>query len=86
MFDEIIIRFDRDLRGRTEDSIVELLTRGIHEVNPQQEYKIIPDTQTAIHNAVGQAPKGSYVVVCADNATYTLGLTKTVAEQFQNPA
>ncbi|TXF79476.1 cyanophycin synthetase [Chryseobacterium sp.] len=86
MYDEIIIRFDRDLRGRTEDSIVELLTRGIHEVDPEKEYNIIPDTQTAIHHAVEHAPKGSYVVVCADNATYTLGLTRAVAEQFQNPA
>ncbi|MBW8362034.1 MAG: cyanophycin synthetase [Kaistella sp.] len=86
MYDEIIIRFDRDLRGRTKESIVELLAQGIHEINPQQEYTIISDTQTAIHHAVGHAPKGSYVVVCADNATYTLGLTKIVAEQFQTPS
>lgn len=86
MYDEIIIRFDRDLRGRTEDSIVELLTQGIHEVNPEQNFRIIPDTQTAIHDAVENAAKGSYVVVCADNATYTLGLTKKVAEQYQNLA
>lgn len=84
MYDDIIIRFDRDLRGRTEESIIALLTQGIHEIDPQQEYKIIPDTQTAIHYAVAHAPKGSYVVVCADNATYTLGLTKTVAEQFKH--
>ncbi len=84
MYDEIIIRFDRDLRGRSKESIVELLTRGIHEVNPQQEYQIIPDTQAAIHFAVANAEKDTYVVVCADNASYTVGLTKNVALQFEN--
>lgn len=83
-YDEIIIRFDRDLRGRTKESIVELLTKGIQEVNPEQQFRIIPDTQTAIHHAVDTAEKGSYVVVCADNATYTVGLTKNVALQFEN--
>ena len=83
-YDDIIIRFDRDLRGRTQESIIELLTRGIYEIDPQQSFKIIPDTQTAIHHAVENAEKGSYVVVCADNATYTVGLTKNVALQFQD--
>ena len=55
----------------------------MHEVDPQQKFQVIPDTQTAIHHAVEHADKGSYVVVCADNATYTLGLTKNVAMQFQ---
>jgi len=83
-YDNIIIRFDRDLRGRTKESIVELLAKGILEINPHQKYQVIPDTQTAIHHAVDTAEKGSYVVVCADNATYTVGLTKNVALQFQN--
>ncbi len=83
MFEEIIIRFDRDLRGRTKESIVELLQQGMHQINPLQEFRIIPDTRTAIEFAVANAQKGSYVVICADNATYTLGLTKSVALQYQ---
>lgn len=82
-YDEIIIRFDRNLRGRSKESIVELLTKGFHEVNPSQKFQIIPDTQTAIHHAVETAEKGSYVVVCADDANYTVGLTKKVAEHFK---
>jgi len=84
MFDDIIIRFDRDLRGRAKESIIELIDRGIHEINPQQEYLIIPDTQTAIEYAVANAEKGSYVVICADNAIYTLGLTRNVAAKYEN--
>lgn len=82
-YDDIIIRFDRDLRGRTKESIVELLRQGLHEIKPQQKYHIIPDTQTAIYFAIANAEKGSYVVICADNATYTVGLTKNVALQFE---
>ncbi len=84
MYDDIIIRFDRDLRGRSKESIVELLARGIHEINPKQEYQIISDTQAAIHFAVANAEKDSYVVVCADNASYTVELTKNVALEFES--
>lgn len=84
MYDDIIIRFDRDTRGRSEESIVELLGKGIHNVKPEQEFKVIADTQTAIHYAVENAEKGSYVVICADNAIYTLGLTQNVAAIYHN--
>ena len=83
MYDDIIIRFDRDTRGRSKESIVELFGRGIYDVKPNMKYKVIPDTQTAIHFAVENSEKGSYVVICADNAIYTLGLVQNVAEQYQ---
>lgn len=83
MYDEIIIRFDRDLRGRSKESIVALLTHGIHEIDPRKKYRIIDDTKTAMYTAVDEAPKESYVVVCADNATYTLGLAKEVENKFR---
>ena len=82
MFDEIIIRFDRDLRGRTRESIIELLDKGIREADPAITYQIVPETQTAIYFAIENAPENSYVIVCADNATYTLGLVKNVAHEF----
>lgn len=82
MFDEIIIRFDRDLRGRTRESIIELLDKGIQMADSTKEYQIVPETQNAIYSAVSTAPENSYVIVCADNATYTLGLIKKVALDF----
>jgi cyanophycin synthetase len=83
MYDDIIIRFDRDTRGRSRESIVELFARGIHAVKPGLEFNVIADTQTAIQYAVENAEKGSYVVICADNAIYTLGLTQNVAAIYQ---
>ncbi len=84
MYDDIIIRFDRDTRGRSKESIVALLERGIHEIKPQQEYLVIPDTATAIEYAVANVPKGSYVVICADDAIHTVELTKKIAIQYQS--
>ncbi|MBW7674174.1 cyanophycin synthetase [Chryseobacterium chendengshani] len=83
MYDKIIIRFDRDTRGRSEESIVDLLSRGIRDINSELEYKVIADTQTAIQYAVDNGEKGSYVVICADNAIHTLGLTRNVAAHYQ---
>ena len=82
MFDEIIIRFDRNLRGRTRESIIELLDQGIRESDSTPQYQVIPETQDAIYLAIKNATENSYVIVCADNATYTLGLVKNVAHQF----
>jgi len=82
MYDDIIIRFDRDTRGRSEKSIVELLSQGIYSVAPEMTFKVIPDTQTAIHYTVDNAEKGSYVVICADNAIHTLQLVQNVALQY----
>lgn len=86
MYDRIIIRFDRDLRGRSQEQILEILASGIRDKDPGRQFEVIPDTQTAIHHAVATAEKGSFVVICADNATYTVGLTKIVAAQFQPEA
>lgn len=82
-YDEIIIRFDRDTRGRTKESIVELLVKGMHQIKPALNYKVIPDTSEAIKYAIANAQKGSYVVVCADDAIYTVGLTKNIALEYQ---
>jgi len=82
MYDDIIIRFDRDTRGRSEESIIELLALGIQNVKPDLEYKVIADTQSAIHFAIDTAETGSYVVICADDAIETLKITRKVAQLY----
>lgn len=82
MYDEIIIRFDRDLRGRTQESIIELLVQGLHQIKPNLDYQIIPDLQTAVEYAINTADKNSYVVLCADNATYTVDLIKKIQLKY----
>lgn len=72
MFDEIIIRQDKHLRGRTEDEIIELLSAGIAKVNPDIPVKVILKEIEAIDHAVKNAPKDSFIVICSDVVTDAL--------------
>ena len=66
MFNEIIIRHDHDLRGRTRESITELLTKGIQEVSRYIPIKIISEEMDAIAYCVENAKKHSFIVDCTD--------------------
>jgi cyanophycin synthetase len=66
-YDKIIIRFDKDTRGRTEKQIADLLISGIKEIDPEMPYRIIPDSETALHTALEDSVKGSYIVISADD-------------------
>ena len=47
-FDEIIIRCDKNLRGRTADEIIGLLKEGIEKVNPNIPTVVIPNENEAL--------------------------------------
>jgi cyanophycin synthetase len=66
MFDEIIIRQDKNLRGKTEKELIEMLIEGIKQVNPQKPIKIIPSEREAIDYAFKTAKKGSLIILCSD--------------------
>lgn len=66
MFDELIIRQDKDLRGRTEEEIVRLVTKGIHEKKPGMTVTAIRQEKDAIIYAIRNAVKGSFITVCSD--------------------
>ncbi|PKP50637.1 MAG: cyanophycin synthetase, partial [Bacteroidetes bacterium HGW-Bacteroidetes-12] len=52
MFDEVIIRQDKNLRGKTDQEIIDMLTIGIKKVNPKKSFKVIANETEAITNAV----------------------------------
>lgn len=66
IFDEIIVRQDRHLRGRTENEIVELLLKGIRSVKPDMKVDVILNEMKAIQHAITNAAPNSYVVICSD--------------------
>jgi len=66
IFDEIIIRQDKHLRGRQDTEIVELLEKGIREVNAVIPVKVIFKEVEAIEYAIKNAIPGSFIVVCSD--------------------
>lgn len=66
MFDEIIVRQDRNLRGRTEQEIIDLMLEGIQSINPTKKVTVIPSEPEAIDFALKNAAKGSFIVICSD--------------------
>lgn len=66
MFDEIIIRQDRNLRGRTEKEIIDFMLQGIHQSDAKKTVKVIPQEKEAIDYALKNAKKGSFIVICSD--------------------
>lgn len=66
MFDHIIIRQDKFLRGREADDIVRLLVEGILEVNPKQSYEYIPKEIEALKHAFSLATPGAFITALSD--------------------
>jgi cyanophycin synthetase len=66
MFDEVIIRQDKNLRGRTEEAIIDLMMQGVREVDPAKKVKVIRKESEAIEYAIKSATKGSFITICSD--------------------
>ncbi|MBK8363658.1 MAG: cyanophycin synthetase [Bacteroidetes bacterium] len=66
MFDEIIIRQDKNLRGRSESEIIDLMMKGIQSDDPKKKVMIIPKESEAIDHAIKNAKKGAFIVICSD--------------------
>jgi cyanophycin synthetase len=81
MFDEIIIRQDRNLRGKSDDEIIALMVKGIKEVDPNKRFTIIKKEEEAIRQAIGNAPTGSFVTLCSDVVPDALALVLKLKEQ-----
>ncbi len=64
-FDEIIIRCDKNLRGRTADEIIGLLKEGIDSVNPDIPTMIIPNEDLALDHIYENPKEGAlYTIMC----------------------
>ncbi|MGZ4042429.1 MAG: cyanophycin synthetase [Bacteroidia bacterium] len=72
MFDKIIIKHDKDLRGRTAENISDLLLKGISRINKTVPTTIISNEKEAIEYAINNAEKGSFILICAGIVTETV--------------
>ena len=81
MFDEIIIRQDKHLRGQTLDKLISLLETGIRKVDPLKKLTVIPSEAKAIEFAIKNAKPGSMVVLCSDVVPDALQLVLKLKEQ-----
>jgi len=81
-FNEIIIRNDRLLRGRTAEQINDLVIQGILEQNPQAKFRVIPDERDAIRYAVQNAKPGSFITLCCDQILQAIAYVKQLQEEI----
>jgi cyanophycin synthetase len=64
-FDEIIIRCDKNLRGRTADEIIMLLKEGINSVNASLPTRVIANENEALEYIYAQPSPGAlYTIMC----------------------
>ena len=61
--DYVIVKEDKDLRGRKEGKIAELIVSGILKENKNKKYEVIFDEQEALIKAISMARSGDTIVV-----------------------
>lgn len=81
MFDEVIIRQDKNLRGKTEQEIIDLMMRGITEVDANKKVTVIKKESEAIEFAIKNAEKGSFITICSDVVPDALDQIMKMKEQ-----
>lgn len=85
MFDEIVIRQDKNLRGRTEQEIIDLMTEGIHSIGSDRKVTVIPKEREAIDYAMRGAQPGSFITICSDVVPDALEQIMKYKEEEENP-
>jgi cyanophycin synthetase len=73
-FDDIIVREDRNTRGRERGETAELVMEGIRDAQTNGgaragHAEIVPDEMSAARRALDRARRGDLVVLCVDYAT-----------------
>jgi len=76
MFDHIIIRQEKYLRGRTDEEIISLIMEGINEVNRDVTYEIIPKETEAIKHAINSAQDGTFITALSDVVTNAIDIVQ----------
>lgn len=69
MFNHIIIRQEKHLRGRTEEEIINLILEGIKSQDKEVTYEIISKETDAIKHAISIAKEGTFITALSDVIT-----------------
>jgi cyanophycin synthetase len=84
-FDEIIIRQDKNLRGRTADEIINLLIEGINQSKAKDiSITILPTEREAILYAYENAKPGSFITIMCDVVPDALAYVKSLKDEENN--
>ncbi len=81
MFDEIIIRHDKDSRGRAKEQITQLIIEGVMRVNPEAVINVVSDELDAIQYAMDTAQQGAFIVDCSDKVQEAIDFVMQTKEK-----
>jgi cyanophycin synthetase len=81
MFDHIIIRQDKFLRGRTAEDIVSLLLEGIKSVDPNKSHEYIPKEVEALEHALSIAKPGTFITALSDVIDNAIDVVQSYLER-----
>lgn len=76
MFDHIIIRQEKHLRGRTEEEIIGLIMEGIEASGKSVTTEIIKREVEAIKHAISNAEDGSFITALSDVVTNAIEIVQ----------
>ncbi len=83
-FDEIIIRCDKNLRGRSAEEIIQLLQEGIALENPDIPTMVIANEEEALEYIYAHPQTGALYVVMCDVVTGALSKIKELKEREEH--
>jgi cyanophycin synthetase len=84
MFDYIILRQEKHLRGRTEENILALLKEGILSVDENKQFEVVPKEIDAIKHAMSMAKPGTFITALSDVIDNAIETVQNYQEQERN--
>jgi cyanophycin synthetase len=78
MFDELIVKHDKDGRGRTNEQITEQIMEGIRKANKDIPVQVISDESEAIQYAIEHAQKDCFIFITADEVKETIATVAAI--------
>jgi cyanophycin synthetase len=84
MFDYIILRQEKHLRGRTAENILSLLKEGIFSVDADKKVEVVPKEIDAIKHAMSLAKPGTFITALSDVVDNAIETVQNYQEQERN--
>ncbi|MFD2569207.1 cyanophycin synthetase [Spirosoma soli] len=81
VFDEVIVRLDKDVRGRDPMGLVDLVRQGVWSADPSKPVSVIPDELAALNYAIQNAQPGSLIVHLTEQIEQTITIIKEYKKQ-----
>jgi cyanophycin synthetase len=81
IFDELIIRQDVSFRGRPGQEIIDLVLKGIRNIDPSKKATVIEQESDAIDFAFKTAPLGSLIFITSDQILNAVNYVQQLKEK-----